>query len=198
MLGAFIEWLVNSPWPCVTIALLVGLECSPVVGIVIPGIVLLPAIGSLSGQGIFSFWHVLICAAIGALCADSFGYWLGRVGHAEWHRKLGWHRSQRLARRTSLLFEKYGLLALFGGRLMWVVHTMVPMAAGAFGVRALPFFAIDFAAALLWLVLLLGGGHGLGMLWLRLGSSHRILMLGGLLAVIAIVAVFARRGGRDR
>jgi len=42
-------WLTDSHWPCIIIAILVFLGSSLVIGLFIPGILLLPALGS--------FWH---------------------------------------------------------------------------------------------------------------------------------------------
>ncbi len=192
------DWLLHSPWPCPAIALLVSLESSPVLGLLIPGFILIPAIGSLSAQGLLDFRHVLACALAGALCADSLGYWLGRLGHTQWQERLGWHHSRRLQRRAHALFERHGRLALFAGRIMWVIHPMVPMAAGVFGVPVLTFYAIDVAAAFLWLLVHLGSGHWLGVLWLQLAPAQRPWMLVALtLAALLVIWVTHRNGNRD-
>ena len=193
---AFSDWLLHSPWPCPAIALLVCLESSPVVGLLVPGFILIPAIGSLSAHGLLDFRDLLACALVGALCADSLGYWLGKLGHTQWHDRLGWRHSHRLQRRAHALFDRYGRLALFAGRIMWGIHPMVPMAAGAFGVRVLSFYVIDSAAALLWLLLHLGGGHWLGVLWLRLAPAHRPWMLVVLALAALVVLWHTHRSGR--
>ncbi len=48
----------------------------PVVGLLVPGIVLLPAIGLLIGTGVVPFWHAALCATSGAIPGDNIGYWL--------------------------------------------------------------------------------------------------------------------------
>ena len=100
----FSNWLTQSPWPCPTIALLVCLESSPVIGLLIPGLILLPALGSLSAHGLFDFWELFVCALLGIVIADSIGYWLGRLGYTEWHRKIAWYHSHKVQRRINTHF----------------------------------------------------------------------------------------------
>jgi len=185
----FNNWLTQSPWPCPTIALLVCLESSPVIGLLIPGLILLPALGSLSAHGLLDFRHLLVCAMIGVVFSDSIGYWLGRLGYTEWHRKMTWPHTHKVQRRINVLFRHYGPYALFTGRIMWVIHPMVPMAAGALGMRTLTFYLVDLTAALLWLLLYLGGGHWLGVLWLTLDPADRIWLITGLLLILSLITI---------
>ncbi len=187
----FSNWLTQSPWPCAVFALLVCLESSPVIGLLIPGLILLPALGSLSGHGLIDFWDLFMCALFGALIADSIGYWLGRLGYTEWHRKLIWPRTHKVQRRIHAHFERYGPYALFTGRIMWLIHPMVPMAAGALGMHTLTFYLVDLMAALLWVLLYLGGGHWLGVLWQALDSGDRIWLITGLILILSVITVIS-------
>ncbi len=197
VLDAFSQWVTESPWPCPTIVLLVFLESSPVIGMLVPGILLLPVLGSLSGQRLMSFSELLACAAAGAMLADSLGYWLGRLGYTEWHRKLGGWRSRRLQKQVDVLFERYGRVALFGGRIMWGIHPLVPMAAGAIGIRILSFYIIDTIAILVWLGLYMGSGHGLGVLLRRLEPANAMMLVAGLVTLVALTALTMRWRRRD-
>ncbi|TCK19209.1 membrane protein DedA with SNARE-associated domain [Thiogranum longum] len=186
---SFVNWLTNSPWPCPTIAFLIFLESSPVIGLLLPGVILVPVIGSLSGHGLIDFWQVLFCAMTGAVLTDSIGYWLGRLGYTEWQHKLGWSGSRDLQNRAKTLFKHYGPVALFVGRIMFVIHPMVPITAGVLGVRLFTFYLIDTAAIFIWLLLYLSGGHWLTILWYNLNSEQRIWLSAGfaLLAMLLIL-----------
>jgi len=185
----FSNWLAQSPWPCPAIALLVCLESSPVIGLLIPGLILLPALGSLSGHGLVDFQDLFVCAMLGVVIADSIGYWLGRLGYTDWHRKLTWSHSHKVQRRIDALYKRFGPYTLFIGRIMWVIHPMVPMAAGALGMRPVSFYLIDLSATLLWLLLHLGGGHWLGVLWLTLDPANRIWMVTAVLLILSLITV---------
>jgi undecaprenyl-diphosphatase len=178
LMDSFLFWLTHSPWPCPTIALLIFLESSPLIGLLIPGIILVPAIGTISGHGLLDFWQIFFCAATGAFVIDSIGYWLGRKGYTQWQHRFAHKRTEALQNRTRQLFHRYGPIALFAGRILFVVHPMVPMMAGMLGVRILTFYLIDSIAIVSWLLIYLGGGHWLAVLWQQISSTQQLLLLG--------------------
>ncbi len=177
-MDTFLYWLTHSPWPCPTIALLIFLESSPLIGLLIPGILLVPAIGAISGQGLLDFWQVFFCAASGAFVIDSIGYWLGRTGYTKWQRRFAQKQTEALENQTRQLFHRYGPIALFIGRILFLIHPMVPMMAGMLGVRAWIFYLIDSLAIAVWLLLYLGGGHWLAVLWQQISDTQQGLLLG--------------------
>jgi membrane protein DedA with SNARE-associated domain len=79
---------------------------------------------------------------------DRFGRWLTM----EWRDVLHLDR----------LFERYGPYAVFIFRFMPVFRTMISLPAGLFRMGALSFIGWTFAGALIWNVLLVGGGWVLG------------------------------------
>lgn len=110
---------------------------------------------------------------LGALAANSLGYWLGRLGHTQWHRRLGWYRSRHLQKRVDKLFARFGVMALFVGRFMWLIPPHGSHGCGCRRYQAVRFYIIDLSAALLWLSLYFGGGHGLVLIWHQLDAGHR-------------------------
>ena len=185
----FVYWLTHSHWPCVTVAMLLFLKSSPL-GSLVPGVILLPAIGSLSAHEQVGFWYLMSCAMSGAMLADSLGYWLGRLRLSEWRRKLHWSDSNHLMQRTQTLFRKYGLFAIFIGRVMWFIHPLVPVVAGVLGKRPLIFYVVDFSAVLLWLLFYMSGGYWLGVLWLQLDPRHHNWFIAILALVILGIMAF--------
>ena len=71
---------------------------------------------------------------------------------------------------------------------MWVIHPMVPMAAGALGMRPVSFYLIDLSAALLWL-LYLGGEHWMGVIWLALDPADRTWLIIALLLILPLITL---------
>ncbi len=191
----FAFWLSHSPWPCPSIALLIFLESSPLIGLFIPGVILLPAIGSISGQGLLDFQQLLACAFIGAMLIDSLGYWIGRTGHSQLQGLFKHGQSEDVQQRTQYLFKRYGLLALFGGRIMFLIHPMAPMTAGMLGVKAIKFYLVDSLAALIWLLLYLGGGHWGTILFRQISATqqHWVLSAGALGLLIWLIHWFFNR-----
>ena len=193
----FIDWLSNSPWPCPTIALLIFLESSPLVGLLIPGIILVPAIGTLSGHGLIGFWQVFGCAALGAFAIDSVGYWLGRKGYTQWQHRFAHQQTEALQNQTRQLFHRYGPIALFIGRILLVIHPMVPMMAGMLGVNMLTFYLIDSIAIVSWLLIYLGGGHWLAVLWQQISDAQQWLLLGVSGIIVLLFWLWRRKSAKQ-
>ena len=71
--------------------LLVLAESTALVGLIVPGTVLMITIGSLIGAGKMDFWLACGVGFVAALLGDVFSYWLGHRYRRQLHRlKLGW------------------------------------------------------------------------------------------------------------
>lgn len=49
-----------------------------VIGLIVPGAVLMILIGALIAMDALNFWNAVIFAILGAIAGDSLSYWLGR------------------------------------------------------------------------------------------------------------------------
>ncbi|HEB56093.1 MAG TPA: DedA family protein [Gammaproteobacteria bacterium] len=189
ILDPFSAWLTGSHWPCIIIAVLVFLESSPVIGLFIPGVLLLPAIGALSGSNLLEFEKIYLCCLMGALAADSLGYALGRLGYGEWHHRFTLRGHNRARQQARNFLHHYGGITIFVGRIMWLIHPLVPTLVGALGTPAWRFYLLDTLAVIIWLALELGIGHGLLVYtrqftgsfddWLILATGLIVLLIGG-------------------
>lgn len=62
-------------------------QSAPVTGFFLPGIVVLPLLGAVTGSGPVPFWFLLGCVVVGAWFGDIFGFWVGRRArdkHGRW------------------------------------------------------------------------------------------------------------------
>jgi len=177
-LNQFASWLTDSHWPCVVIALLVFLESSPVIGLFIPGVLLLPAIGALSGSNLLEFEKIFLCCLMGALAAR-----FSSRGH------------NRVRQQAADFLHHHGGIAIFIGRLMWLIHPLVPTLVGALGTPAWRFYLLDTLAVVLWLALELGLGHGLLVYSRQFTGSFAdwLIMLPGLIIILVGIYGWRRR-----
>ena len=102
-------WLSGNPqWLGVAIFVIALLECLALVGIVLPGVVLLFSVALLAGSGILTLWQTLLLAYTGALCGDMISYALGRrFKHNIGRLPVLRHHPQWIL-RAELYFRHYG------------------------------------------------------------------------------------------
>lgn len=146
---------------------LMMLESAPVIGFFLPGTLILPLLGAMTASSNSSFWYLFTCALAGAFLGDMLGFWLGRLGAHKWQPHLFSRHRQQTMKRAHALIHKHGLLALFLGRFVWLIHPAVPGAAGLLRVKTLQFVPVDLLAIFFWILLYMGAGHLLTGLWFK-------------------------------
>src|SRR5262245_10770750 len=131
------------------------------VGVPLPAVPALLAVGALAAQGRVSVWLVIGAIAAVALPVDLVWHYLGRQRGARVLTGLC-----RLAlepdvcvRRTQKIFVQYGVRALLVAKFLPGLTTVMPPLAGIFGVPRLRFVAYDLAGVILWASLWAGVGY---------------------------------------
>lgn len=156
-------------------------------GVPISSEVVVPLGGSLAGAGLLSFVGVVLAATAGNLIGSAFAFALARrygpTLLARYGRRVGLHRGHlELAER---FFDRFGLLAVFVGRLLPLVRTYISFPAGLSGMGWAPFLAATAAGCVPWNLALAYAGLQLGS---HYGQVERYL---GPLVVPAAIAVLA-------
>src|SRR5689334_6478304 len=73
-----LEWLNTNPELAGLATFLISAgESVAIIGTIVPGTVMMTAIGALVGAGIIPFWSTLIWAILGAIVGDGISYWFG-------------------------------------------------------------------------------------------------------------------------
>ena len=131
----------------------------------IPSEVSLPLAGFLSHRGEMRVGLVVLSATVGSYLGALVLYWLGR--------KLGEERSIRLLSKLPLVdrsdfekatgwFARHGRSAVFFGRLIPGVRSLISLPAGARGMPIGSFSLFTIAGSLLWNAALIAAGFALG------------------------------------
>jgi len=160
---------------------------------------LLPLAGFLAVSGQMSFPGAVAAATVGSLIGALFLYGLGRA--------LGEHRIRELVRRwgryvllesadvarASSWFHRYGTAAVFFGRLVPVVRSLISLPAGVHGMPLPRFCAYTVAGSLVWNTGLIGAGWILGDRWLEVQQYARLLEWTVLVVIVAMLGMFVAR-----
>lgn len=161
----------------------------------IPSEVILPLAGFLTGQGRFSFVLVLIASTLGSLIGALILYAVGVALGQRGIRRL-FERYGRFAlitpddlTRAEDWFDRWGPIAVFTGRLVPVVRSLVSIPAGYRRMPLVQFIPLTIFGSLLWNGALVTLGWAFGENW------HDIEEYVGWLqyVVIAVVAFLVLR-----
>lgn len=144
-------WLASHPqWLGLGVALIALLECTALIGVLWPGVILLFSVALLAGQSGMSLLPLFLLCWGGTLTGNLLSYALGtRMRYST--RKLPLLRSHpHWLSRAELQLEHYGSASLFLGHFIGPVRPMLPILAGMLQLRARTFIGIIFPTTALW------------------------------------------------
>jgi membrane protein DedA with SNARE-associated domain len=174
-------------------AVLFGCVAAEQLGLPIPAVPVLLAMGALAARGHFDFGASLAVAAVAAASSDTVWYALGQWrGHGVVRVlcKISLEPDSCVRRTTSAL-GRYGARSLLFAKFVPGLSTAAPPMAGLAGVGLGRFLVLDLAGGLLWAGAFLGAGalfhtqleKAAG--WaLRLGSWLLVLLAAALAAYV--------------
>ena len=130
-LHALLDWITAHPQHAGWVIFLVSLsESLAIIGLLVPGVVILLGAGSLIGAGVLDFWSSAAWAVAGAILGDGLSYLLGR--HFDYlAERWRWFRMHPdHLRKGHEFFEKWGDLSVMLGRFFGPIRAVVPLIAG--------------------------------------------------------------------
>lgn len=170
-----------------TVALAVAAESSLLVGLIVPGdlIVLLAASG---GSSVPRAVVLVVAVAAGSVAGEMLGYgighrWGGKVRASRVGQLLG---EDRWDRAGHVLGQRGGR-AVFGARYIAAVHAVLPVAAGALRMPLRKFLGWSTAGAVTWAILYVSVGAAAGTSFRKAGEH----LAGATLAVVVALGAAA-------
>lgn len=202
VLQAILQWSSSSPyWLGAAIFIAAFLECLALVGIILPGVVLMFGLALIAGSSSLGLPSVLLLAWLGGLCGDFLSYALGqRLQHKVPRLPLLRTHPHWLV-NAQIHFERYGGLSLLLGRFIGPLRPVLPLVAGMLSMPFSRFASVSFFAAAGWAVAYIMPGWLVGAafelnppqgFWLQIAWVAGCL---GLCAVLS--AVSCLRGARS-
>lgn len=133
------------------------------IGLPIPALPVLIAVGALIGAGQMGFWPAVGTAMLAALVGDQLWFELGR---RRGRQVLGWLCRISLeptacVRRTETFFARHGSHSLMIAKFIPGLSTIAPPLAGIMGLRMPQYLLYNGIGTVLWV----GSGIGLGMVF---------------------------------
>jgi membrane protein DedA with SNARE-associated domain len=166
--------------------LAIMLETSLFVGLIIPGDTVV-LVASTGVQDIGDFFLLLGFVLLGSLIGESFGFWIGRLfGPRIRASKLGQRIGESNWKMADAFIEARGGLAVAISRFLPVLHSLVPVVAGATTMRYRVFIRWTLAACAVWASAYVSVGYLAHTSYDQIGAN---LKYGGLIFV-AIILIF--------
>ena len=130
--------------------LLAFLEAFVGIGLFVSGAILLSVCTVLYVEQLATLQQMVPLAFLGAFISDHSGYYIGRlVGPKFEHTKFAIKRA-RMLKRAEQSILKYGVSAIFVGRFLTPIRSVVPLLIGVSGMSRVKFTINDFFACAFW------------------------------------------------
>ncbi|PXX97460.1 bifunctional DedA family/phosphatase PAP2 family protein [Halomonas sp. LBP4] len=173
-------------------------ESLALVGLLVPGVVLITAAASLAGHQEIALTTVIAAAWVGAVVGDGASFLLGYTQRERVTRLWPLSHHPEWLARGARFFQRYGSLSVFFGRFVGPVRPMVPVIAGMLHMSPRAFLWANVASAVLWAPAYVLPGYLLGRTWQQLldlpeGIETWLIALAVLLVALAVVFSWLRQ-----
>ncbi|MEQ6917173.1 bifunctional DedA family/phosphatase PAP2 family protein [Halomonas aquatica] len=179
------------------IATIALVESLALVGLLVPGVVLMTAAASMAGHQELAVTPAIIAAFIGAVVGDGLSFMLGY--HQRERVTMLWplSRHPEWLSRGARFFQRHGPLSVFLGRFVGPVRPVVPLIAGMLRMSPRAFIWANLVSAALWAPAYVLPGYLLGRTWQRLlglpeALEQWLIGLGALVVVLAVAFSWVR------
>jgi membrane protein DedA with SNARE-associated domain len=196
------NWLISlvGTWGLLAIFVTMTGESA---GLPISSEIVVPLGGALASQGKLNFVLVVVVASLANLVGSLIAFYLTRrygerVVLSRAGRRMGLSRGHlRLANR---FFERFGLWAVFVGRLLPIVRTYISFPAGLSKIGYVRFTLATMAGAIPWNLALAYAGLQLGNNYQTVAATLGPFAIPGAILVVILLGVawwFGRKWGED-
>lgn len=191
----WLVWAEANPLLLVgTVSCLLFVEGFAVIGLFVPGLMMVFMLGALVGLGRMDFWLAYVAACSGAIAGDAFNYWLGY----RYRERLAQHwplsRYPKMHQRGQEFFHQYGMLSIPLGRYIGPLRSFVPVIAGTLGMRPQRFVPMVILTGLMWVpsFMLPGMLFGLSLDLAAAYATRLSLLLGAVVGIIWLLSWLVR------
>ncbi|WP_420427410.1 DedA family protein [Algiphilus sp.] len=146
------------------VPLLAFMETCVGIGLFVPSLMLVIVTSVFYANDWANLWVMATMAMIGSSLGDHVGYYAGRaIGHRVHHWRVIQRNAERWE-RTETMVRRYGVWAIFIGRFIPAIRSLVPAMMGVTEFERARYTLFDVAACSLWalgLVAIVKGAHTL-------------------------------------
>ena len=200
LFAQLLGWVRANPnWTYLIVFLVALAESVAVVGMIVPGVVIMVGAGALIAAGELAFWPTAAVAIAGAILGDGFSYWIGYRYRERLRQCWPFNRHPQPLERGIAFFRRFGGKSVAFGRFVGPGRATIPLVAGLMQMPRGRFAVANVGSAIAWgpaylapgivfgaslklaaeattrlaiLILVL-----IGLLWLAAWSARRLFLL---------------------
>jgi len=181
-----LSWVNANPgWGVLIVFLVSFLESLVLIGLILPGIMILFGVGTLIGLGVMEVLPIWLAASSGAFLGDALSFALGYRNREHLLEVWPFSRYPVVMERGIRFFEVHGAKSVVAGRFIGPLRPIIPAVVGIMRMRPSQFLAVDLAACIAWAPTFLIPGLLFGAS-LEVASEYT-----GRLAMVLVIALFA-------
>ncbi|MBI2779346.1 MAG: LssY C-terminal domain-containing protein [Gammaproteobacteria bacterium] len=150
-LQPLLDWIAqHQTWAGLAVFLLSISESLLIVGLFVPGTIVMFGIGTLVATGSLELWETLGWATLGAIVGDGVSYWIGYYYKDRLRGMWPLRRYPGLVARGETFFLRHGGKSVLFGRFVGPVRPVIPTIAGMMGMSPMRFTVVNVASAVTW------------------------------------------------
>ena len=144
-----LAWVGDNPgWAYVIVFLVAMTESTAVLGVIVPGVILLMGTGALITTGAIAFWPAFGAAVAGAIVGDGLSYAVGRHYNEQLRNVWPFSRHPEYLDHGVAFFERYGGWSVTIGRFAGPSRAIIPLVAGMLQMSPQRFYAANVASGI--------------------------------------------------
>ncbi len=120
----------STVYSLLAVMLVAFLESLALVGLILPGTVMMAGLGALIGGGEVNFWQAWLAGIVGCLLGDWISFWLGWRFKKPLHRWSFMKKNRALLEKTEHALHQHSMITILIGRFVGPTRPLVPMVAG--------------------------------------------------------------------
>ena len=158
-LEALVAWIGENPTLAGLVIFLIAFgDALVIVGVAIPAVPLLFAVGTLVGLGHVDGAYALACATLGAFAGDAISFWVGRRWGPQLRNHWPFRKYPQLLERGEIMFRRNAIKSIFVARYVGPVRPFVPAIAGMAHMPLRRYVPMSLLACFLWAGIFLAPG----------------------------------------
>ena len=190
-----ILWLKDNPeWIALGVFGAAFIESFALIGVIIPGVVLLAVISGMASSSLNVFELVLI-AYVASFLADILSFLIGSGISKSIDNLWPFNKYPNLLVQGRGFVKRFGILGIFVGKFIGPIRPLLPLTAGSLGMNFKHFLTVEVFSSFLWALIYTVPGYyaGKSILDSEFNLAWLITIIIGIVVLLLIVRYFNRK-----